>query len=373
MKRKIALLVGLLMLTSALFGCAPQQTAAQPASQPAAEAAAPAAEGAQEAAQPQETKRIAVICDPVGVNPFLTQVVDECAAAKSAGRYPMDYTVIECADDTAWSENIRASVEEGYNLILVVGWQGADPLNEVATQFPDKAQYAIIDTVCDNPNVKSYIFKPQEAAYLIGVIAASISADAGKPDGPFGGVHANPGQGSFEWRWGYMEGARSVNPNLTMDDFIFNYTKSYTDAPVAKEMALQQAAQGCVFINAASAVADYGTFEAALEKGFYTSGQDADQTSPDNPNIVTTQVKYTGVVTGMILEEYFTTGIQPGTVSLGLKEGVVGATYITDDGVNPRNTAVLTDAIVETARAAAEKIKSGELVLEVPLEENYSF
>jgi basic membrane lipoprotein Med (substrate-binding protein (PBP1-ABC) superfamily) len=45
-------------------------------------------------------------------------------------------------------------------------------------QFPDKAQYVIIDTVCDNPNVNSYIFKPQEAAYLIGIVAAMVSADA---------------------------------------------------------------------------------------------------------------------------------------------------------------------------------------------------
>ena len=72
---------------------------------------------------------------------------------------------------------------------------------------------------------------------------------------------------------------------------------------MAKELALQQAAQGCVFINAASAVADQGTFEAALEKGFYISGQDADQTRPDNPYIITTQVKYTGVVTEMILKD----------------------------------------------------------------------
>lgn len=319
----------------------------------------------------QDVKRVAVVLDPVGVNPFLTQVVDKMAEIKEAGTYPMDYSVIECADNTAWSENIRASVEEGYDLILAVGWQGADPLNEVATQFPDRAQYVLIDTICDNPNVKSYIFKPQEAAYLIGIVAGMVSKDAGKPEGPYGGVHANPGQGSFEWRYGYMEGIKSINPEVTNDDFIFNYTKSYTDAPLAKELALQQAAQGCVFINAASAVADYGTFEAALEKGFYTSGQDSDQTSPDNPNILTTQTKYTGVVTEKIIDEFFSTGIQPGVVSLGLADGVVGATYITDDGVNQRNTEILTDEILAIAREAVEKIKSGELVIEVPLEEDY--
>ena len=103
----------------------------------------------------QDVKRVAVILDPVGVNPFLTQVVEKLAEIKESGKYPLEFSVIECADNAAWAENIRASVEEGFDLLLVVGWQGADPLNEVAAQFPDRAQYALIDTVCDNIIVTS--------------------------------------------------------------------------------------------------------------------------------------------------------------------------------------------------------------------------
>ncbi len=317
-----------------------------------------------------DVKRIAMVTDPVGTNPFLTQVVDKLAEMKEEGTYPIEYSVIECADSNAWAENIRAAVEEDYDMILGVGWQAADPLNDVATLFPDKAEYVCIDTVCDNPNVKSYIFRPQEGAFLIGAIAALVSAEEGAPTGPFGGVHANPGQSSFEWRWGYMEGARAINPEIQIDDFIFNYTSSYSDAPKAKELALQQAAQGCVFINAASANADHGTFEAAKEKGFYTSGQDADRTSPDNPYVLTTQIKYTGQVTEYAVIEMFETGIQPGVVSLGIKEGAIGAVYITDNGTNPRNP-ILTDEMVKTVRGYADKISSGELVLEVPMEADY--
>ncbi len=318
-----------------------------------------------------DIKRIAVICDSIGVNPFLTQIVDKFAEIKESNKYPMEYQIIESRDSAAWSENIRAAVEEGYDLILAVGWQSADSMKEISTLFPDRAEYVVIDTVVDSPNVKSYIFKSVEGAYLVGVIAALVSADAGKPDGPFGGVHANPGQGSFEWRYGYMEGVRSINPNVEISDFVFNYTKSYSDASLAKELANQQVALGCVFINAASAVADFGTFESAKENGFYTSGQDFDRTSADNPNVITTQTKYTGVIAEMIVDEFFTTGMSSGVVSMGIKEGVVGAVYITDDGINPRNRDVLTDKIVETAKEAAERIKSGEVNLIVPLEADY--
>ena len=40
-----------------------------------------------------------------------------------------------------------------------------------------------------------------------------------------------------------------------------------------------------MFINSAAAGGDSGTFEAAKEKGFYTSGQDVDLTDPENPYI----------------------------------------------------------------------------------------
>lgn len=354
MKRILAVLLAVIMVCGSVAGCA-------------------GGTDSEAGNAGEEVKRIALISDPVGTNPFLTQMVDKMEEMNNSGDYPMEYSLVECADSGAWAENVRATVEEGYDLIITAGYQGADPLNEVATMFPDKAEYVSVDTVCDNPNVKSYVFKPEQGAYLIGAIAAMVSADQGSPEGPFGGVHASPGQGSFPWRYGYMEGVKAINPDVEEDDFIFNYTKSYTDAGLAKELALQQAAQGCVFINAASAVADFGTFEAAIEKGFYTSGQDADRTSVDNLNILTTQVKYTGVVIEMAIKEFFGSGTEPGVVSLGVVENVVGATFITDDGVNPRNTDILTDEIVATAKELAEKIKSGEVVLEVPMEEDYIF
>ena len=330
-----------------------------------------AACGGRTTARTGDIKRVAVITNVVGVNPFLTQVVDMMGEIHASGRFPMEYSIIECTDIPAFGENIRASVEEGFDLIISVGFQGADAIAEIADMFPDRAQYVIIDAIANSQNVKSISFRPQEASYLIGIIAASVARDMGRPRGPHGGIHAMPGQGGFESRFGFMEGVKRVIPEVTNDDFIFNFTRSFSDAPLAKELALQQAAQGMVFINAASAVADFGTFEAAMERGFFTSGQDADRTTPDNPFILSTSVKYTGAVTAMVIEEFFTTGIQPGVVRLGLAEGGNGAVHITSPG-NFRNHQVLTDEIIAEARRGADDIISGRVVLfPVPLEADY--
>jgi basic membrane protein A len=107
----------------------------------------------------------------VGVNPFLTQVVDKFEELYAEGRFPMEYTIIEAGDIAAFGENIRAAVEEGYDLIISVGFQGADAIAEISKMFPDRAQYVIIDTIADSPYVKSVTFKPSQAAYLIGIVA----------------------------------------------------------------------------------------------------------------------------------------------------------------------------------------------------------
>lgn len=367
MKKILALLLTVVMVLS-LVACG--SNAPAPSPEPSPQTPGDLARPVEPEDEEVEVRRVAAIMNQVGVNPFLTQVVDELAIL--ATEFPMEYTVIEAPDIAAFGENIRAAVEEGYDLIISIGFQGADAIAEISQMFPDRASYVIVDTVADSPYVKSITFEAAEAAYLIGIVAAMVSADHGQPNGPFGAVHANPGQGSFHWRYGFMRGAMRINPELTTADFIFNYTTSFTDVALARELALQQHAQGVLFVNGASAVADFGTFDAALEQGFFTSGQDADRTTPDNPNILTTQLKYTGMATRLAVEAFFSAeGIQPGVIRLGLPEGGVGATHITSPGIF-RNYEVLTDEIIEEARRAWQEILDGTVtLLPVPMEEDF--
>ncbi|MCL2367378.1 MAG: BMP family ABC transporter substrate-binding protein [Oscillospiraceae bacterium] len=371
MKKLLALLLCVLLVASLLVGCnngTPTETPT-PDPTPTPDAGTPATP---EPDEPERIYRVAAIMNEVGVNPFLTQVVDELAAIYAEGIFPMEYRIMEFTDVAMAGEHVRAAVEEGFDLIINVGFQAADAMAEVSQMFPDRATYVNLDIAVDSPYVKSVLFTTSESAYLIGIIAAMVAEDMGHPMGPFGQVGANPGQGSFHWRYGFIRGVQSVNPDVDANnDFIFNFTRSFSDAPLAKELALQQAAQGAVFINAASAVADFGTFEAALEAGFFTSGQDADRTTPDNPNILSTQTKYTGRATRMVIEQFFNGGITPGVVRWGIAEGGVGATNITSPG-NFRNYEVLTDEIVAAALQAVEDIRAGRIVLyPVPLEETF--
>ncbi len=319
----------------------------------------------EEAKEEAKKQKIALICDVAGTQVFILDMID--GFEKSAEKYGFEPIIAECADSDAFEDNFRAIVEEGVDLIIGGGWQAADPIQKMATEFPDKAAYALVDSQVEAPNVKCITFREQEGAYLIGQIAAMVSDEEDKI---FGGVHVTQGPGSFKWRWGYMEGIKAIKPDA---QFVFNYVGSFNDPAKAKEYAIQQYEQGCKFINSAAAGGDKGVFEAAKEKEFYTSGQDVDLTSPDNPYVVTCQIKNTGATIEKLLDDYFAQGESWTTdnETYGVAEGAIGAVYVTQDSETPRSEK-LTDEHIKVLKEDVEKIKTKEIDLsEIPKEEDY--
>lgn len=320
--------------------------------------------GAFAESKPGEGKRIALVCDVAGTQVFVLSMID--GLNEAAAEFGFEPIVVECADSAAYEDNIRALVEENTDLIIVGGWQGGDAVNMIATEFPDRASYALIDSEVEATNVKCISYREQEGAYLIGMIAASVVDDG---DQMFGGVHVNQGPGSWKWRYGFMEGIKTIKPNAT---FTFNYTGSFNDPAGAKEFALLQYEQGARFINAAAAGGDIGVFEAALERSFYTSGQDVDLTDPANPYIVSSQIKDTNATVKYLVETYLVRGWTDENEEWGISEGTIGAVFVTHDSPNPLSER-LSEEELANVKQAAEDIRTGKLNLtDMPDEETYN-
>lgn len=308
-------------------------------------------------------KRIALVTDEAGTQVFVLTMIE--GLKEAAAEYGFEPIVVECADSAAYEDNIRALVEEKTDLIIVGGWIGGDALNRIAQEFPDAADYALIDSEVEAENVKCIAYREQEGAYLIGMIASSVTEADQKL---FGGVHVNQGPGSWKWRYGFMEGVKTGHPDA---EFVFNYTGDYNDPVKAKEYAILQYEQGARFINAAAAGGDIGVFEASQERGFYTSGQDVDLTDPNNLNIVSSQIKDTKATVKYLIKNYFTKEWTYDNEVWGIAEGTIGAVHITHDSQNPISER-LSDEEIAKIKQAAEDIKTGKLNLtELPAEENY--
>ena len=97
-------------------------------------------------------KKVALVCDVAGTQVFILDMIDGLKA--SAEKHGFEVVIAECADAAAYEDNCRAMVEEGADLIIGGSWQAADAISKVATEFPDKADYALIDSEVDVDNVK---------------------------------------------------------------------------------------------------------------------------------------------------------------------------------------------------------------------------
>ena len=364
MKKLLALLLTATMLMPALTGCNSNSGKEEAKDEPAKEEKADNKETS-EKKDDGKKKRIALVTDQAGTQVFVLRLIDGLKDA--AEEYGFEPIVVECPDAAAFEENTRALVEEGVDFIIGGGWPSGEAINKIAMESPDAAKYALIDSEVEAENVKCISFREQEGAFLIGKMAALVTD---KDDKTFGSVNCFEGAGSWKWRYGYMEGVKSVKPDAK---FIFNYTGSFNEPAMAKEFAIQQFEQGAKFINAAAAGGDKGVFEAALDKHFYTSGQDVDLTSPENPYIISSQIKDTYATIQYLIKGYMedTENWKPENEIWGLKEGTIGAVFVTQDSKNPRSEK-LTDEIVANLKETADKIKSGEIDLtKLPDEESY--
>lgn len=312
--------------------------------------------------------KMAMVSSELGTEEFNLRAYE--AMEEASEKYGFDCIVIECTDTTAWEENIMAVSQEGYDLVVGVGWNSSEPIAKAADQFPE-VTYAVIDTVCENDKVTSITFREEEGAYVEGVMLA-----AAFPEDPvYGYVCSYQTQATYKYRYGYEQGIKSVNPDAKM---IYNYVNSYNDTSMVYEYAMQQQAAGCnVVIGGISSAANNGIYQACLdlaEKGtpIYTTGLSVDQTTEDNPYILGGLLKNTGVCMTSIIENYIEGTLEPGEQAGGLKEGMFGVVFATTDGGNYRNEEIFTDEVIQAGKDAADKIISGEITITVPEEASQS-
>jgi basic membrane protein A len=304
----------------------------------------------------KDAKKIALVLpEKIGVNKFFV-LMDE-GFKKAGEEFGAEVKTIESTDPAGFEQNLRATVAEDYDLIITATFQAEDALKKVATENPDKP-FAIIDTVVDLPNVRSVNFREHEAAYLMGALAGLSTKT-----NTVGAIVAMDAPLLGKYTSGFDQGLKSVNPDA---QFLVNYVGSFADPAKAKELALLQFDKGADYIAGMAAVGDNGVFEAAKEKGFFTSGQDTDRTDEDPAHVVLSQLKGTDAVAYETVKAFVEGTFAYGAADYGLKEGGVGLTYVTKETATPLNS-FISQENVDKVKAIAEDIISGKIVVENPL------
>ena len=312
--------------------------------------------GAGGSAAPKSDKKVVLVLpEKIGVNPFF-QLMDE--GVKKAGKeFNVTTKTVESTDPNAFEQNLRAALADKYDLIITATFQAEDALKKVAAENPKQA-FTIIDTVVDLPNVRSVSFREYESSYLLGALAGLSTKK-----NVVGMVAAADIPLIKKWTTPFEQGLKATNPNAK---FLVNYVGGFADPVKAKELALLQFGQGADFIIGASAAGDFGVFEAAKEKNFFTSGQDMDHTGKDPDHIVMSQIKSTDVAAYETIKEFVNGSYKAGAIDYGLKEKGVGLPFVTHETQTKLNP-FITQETINKVKELNDQIVSGKLVLQNPL------
>jgi basic membrane protein A len=243
------------------------------------------------------------------------------AAYNGAERWKKDtggtYHDLEIQAEAQREQAVRKFAQAGYSPIVVTGFSFADTLNKVAPDFPN-IHFVQIDSVVNQPNVESVVYKSNDASYLAGVLAAKTSK-TGKV-GFVGGMDIPLIHAFF---CGYKEGFMATDPKGTVFE---NYTGTTADAwndPVgAGELAKADFDRGADIVYAAAGASGLGVIQAAKDAGKMSIGVDSNQNYIAPGSVLTSVLKRVDNTVYNAFKD--DASFKGGTVVSGLAEEGVG-------------------------------------------------
>jgi basic membrane protein A len=198
-------------------------------------------------------------------------------AAAEAAPTCFETEYIETTSQSDYAANIAQFTDAGSNIVIGVGFLLGDALGDAAKANSD-IKFISVDGVPGeghdqtwSTNGESLFFAEDQAGYLAGVLAASLSKS--KHIGVVGGLVVVPPVERFVE--GYIDGAKSVDAATKVD---FVYTTSFTDPPQGSSAAKQMIDAGADVIFGAGGLTGNGALEAACQAtGVLAIGVDTDQ------------------------------------------------------------------------------------------------
>jgi basic membrane protein A len=253
---------------------ASEPAASQPmASEPAASASAPA-----EGVTCDTPLKVGLVTDVGRVNDkgFNQSAYEGMLAAAEAAPSCFETDYIETTSQSDYAKNINEFAGNDYDVVIGVGFLLGDALGDAAKEFPD-AKFISVDGIPGaghdeswSTNGESLFFAEDEAGYMAGVLAASITET--DHIGVVGGLLVVPPVERFVE--GYINGAKATNPDIDVD---FVYTSSFVEPEQGKAAAEQMIDAGADVIFAAGGLTGNGALLAACAADKLAIGVDTDQ------------------------------------------------------------------------------------------------
>ena len=255
------------------------------------------------------------------------------------------YHDLEIQAEAQREQAVRKFAQAGYSPIVVTGFSFSDTLAKVAPDFPN-IHFVQIDSVVNQPNVESVIYKSNDASYLAGVLAAKTSKTGkvgfvGGMDIPL--IHA--------FYCGYKEGFMATDPKgQVFENYTGTTAAAWNDPVGAGELAKADFDRGADIVYAAAGASGLGVLQAAKDAGKLSIGVDSNQNYLQPGSVLTSVLKRVDVtVYNAFKNDKDFKGV---VVALGIPENGVGLAM--DDNNKPLITADAQAAVDAATKAIAD-------------------
>ena len=226
-----------------------------------------------------EPIRVGLVTDIGGLNDRGFNSLANEGLERAASELGAEIRVLESKSDADYIPNLSTLAEEGFDLVISVGFLMGEATHAAAEEFPDTS-FAIIDNAyggegceetntCELDNLQGLLFKEQETGYLAGYLAGLVTES--NTISSVGGIKIPPVDRFIA---GYQAGAAASNPDITT---LNAYSEDFVDQAKCKEVALDQIAEGSDVVFQVAGGCGLGALDAAQQEGVWGIGVDADQ------------------------------------------------------------------------------------------------
>jgi basic membrane protein A len=238
-----------------------------------ARTAAPAAPAAHHA-----TLKVGLVTDIGGLNDRSFNHLAYIGLQRAQSQLGVDGRVLESHSNADYIPNLSTLAQQGYDLVIGVGFLMHDSIRTVASKFPN-TKFMIIDDAWssgDPTNLEGTVFHEEQAGYLVGYLSGLVVKNHVGVKGPnvvstVGGQKIPPVD---HYIAGFRAGAKAADKGVKT---LNGYSQDFVAQDKCKNLALQQIGQGSRVVFQVAGGCGLGALDAAKGKGIWGVGVDADQ------------------------------------------------------------------------------------------------
>ncbi|MGL4850185.1 MAG: BMP family ABC transporter substrate-binding protein [Clostridium sp.] len=280
---------------------------------------------------------VSLVCEDFKEEPFLELGKKGIMDAKEEVGVKPNIVLLNLNDTDKQVNAVMNKTAINNNLVIILGGWLKNAVKVSSRQLRAR-NFVVIDEVLNEPNVKSIIYKSEEGAFLMGIIAGKET----KKDnvGFIGGLNDDEGASFLS---GYISGIKISNEKAfgnIMRDVNIDYTEDFKDENKAYVKAKELYGSGCDIIFHACGAAGKGVFRAAKETGNKALGVDVNSSAvyPEYKEVIISSMikkidKSVVDVCAEIKEGNFKAGIK-NLKEVGIKEGYIDYSEDTKENVS---------------------------------------